>query len=181
LVSSPKLKQRRTPFLNIAPPMKGYFPEIVSIQELTKVNTLILELFPEKKLKSFPLAGRLQYFLQNWKKITSNPEILNWVSGLDFHSKPYQLKPPYQAKMSKEETSLISQEVKAMLGKGAIQKVTNVEGQFLSNLFLVPKKDGGNRPVINLKSLNSFIPYLHFKMKVYIYSKTWTIGWSKLI
>ena len=32
-------------------------------------------------------------------------------------------------------------------------------------LFLVEKKDGGNRPVINLKHLNQFIPYQHFKME----------------
>ena len=38
-------------------------------------------------------------------------------------------------------------------------------GEYLSNLFLVPKKDGGQRPVINLKSLNKYFPYQHFKME----------------
>jgi len=28
----------------------------------------------------------------------------------------------------------------------------------------IPKKDSGYRPVINLKSLNQYIPYQHFKM-----------------
>ena len=40
------------------------------------------------------------------------------------------------------------------------QKVPHVSGEVLSNLFLVDKSDGGKRPVINLKNLNSFIPYL---------------------
>ena len=37
--------------------------------------------------------------------------------------------------------------------------------QYLSNLFLVTKKGWGKRPVINLKHLNNFIPYQHFKME----------------
>ena len=53
-----------------------------------------------------------------------------------------------------------------MLNKGAIVETPNhLEGEFISNLFLVEKKDGGNRPVINLKHLNQFIPYHHFKME----------------
>ena len=52
-----------------------------------------------------------------------------------------------------------------MLRKAAIQQVKTEPGEFLSNLFLVNKKDGGHRPVINLKFLNSFIPYQHFKME----------------
>ena len=35
---------------------------------------------------------------------------------------------------------------------------------FYSSLFLVQKKGGGLRPIINLKSLNEFIPTVHFKM-----------------
>ena len=30
---------------------------------------------------------------------------------------------------------------------------------------MVKKKDGGSRPVINLKELNQYIPFLHFKME----------------
>ena len=39
-----------------------------------------------------------------------------------------------------------------------------LEGEFITNLFLVEKKDEGNQPLINLKHLNQFIPYQHFKM-----------------
>ena len=67
--------------------------------------------------------------------------------------------------MSKEQFSLVEQKVLEMLEKGAIQKVVPTKGQFLSNLLLVEKKDGGNRAVINFKNLNEFIPYKHFKME----------------
>ena len=49
--------------------------------------------------------------------------------------------------------------------QGAIQKVTQCKNHYISNLFLTSKKDVGNRPVINLKHLNNFIPYQHFKME----------------
>ena len=53
-----------------------------------------------------------------------------------------------------------------MISKGAVTELqTPPEGSFFSTLFLVPKKDGGQRPVINLKNLNSFINAPHFKME----------------
>ena len=50
-----------------------------------------------------------------------------------------------------------------MLRKGAIQKVQPSLDQFLSSIFVIPKKDTGHRPLINLKKLNT-IPYEHFKI-----------------
>ena len=56
-----------------------------------------------------------------------------------------------------------------MLQKGAVIPVKHQEGEFLSNIFLVPKKEGlkvvGQRPVINLKELNKFLVCDHFKIE----------------
>ena len=49
--------------------------------------------------------------------------------------------------------------------KGAIQCVSSQKGKFISNLFLVSKKDGDHWPLINLKSLNNFLPYHHLKIE----------------
>ena len=67
--------------------------------------------------------------------------------------------------MSKEEAWLVDQKIREMLRKGAIAITESMENQCLSSLFLVWKKDEGNRLVINLKELNKSIPYVHFKME----------------
>ena len=65
---------------------------------------------------------------------------------------------------SVEQLQLITEEVTELLQKRAIEEVKPSHG-FYSNLFLVPKKDGGQRPVINLKALNEFVRKEHFKME----------------
>ena len=51
--------------------------------------------------------------------------------------------------------------------KYAVHKIAqnNSNLGFLSDLFLEEKKNEGNRPVINVKDLNSFIPYEQFKIE----------------
>ena len=67
--------------------------------------------------------------------------------------------------MNKKQIALVDLELKEMLKKGAIMRTQPAQGEFLSILFLMGKKDGGYRPVINLKMLNQFIPFLHFKLE----------------
>ena len=52
-----------------------------------------------------------------------------------------------------DHIAVVDEEVGEMLRKKAIEEVPSSPG-FMSRLFLVTKKDGGWRPIINLKSLN---------------------------
>ncbi len=52
------------------------------------------------------------------------------------------------------------------MGGGRLREHGRLPGRIrYSQLFLVPKKDGGQRPVINSKKLNSFVKTKHFKME----------------
>ena len=57
------------------------------------------------------------------------------------------------------------QKIQSMLEKHAIEETTSRGHGFLSTISLVPNKGGGQRPVINLKSLNNFVYTEHFKME----------------
>ena len=52
-----------------------------------------------------------------------------------------------------------------MIRKKAISQTSSTNILHVSNIFPRPKKDGGTRTIINLKNLNKFIPYEHFKME----------------
>ena len=142
-------------------------PELMDLGILTQVHQSVLQMFKHHSIPQVPLAGRLKYFLPAWKVLTQDRQMLSIVSGFEipFTSEPVQIKEPVPIRLRLDQEKLIDVEVQEMLQKGAISKVLPVKGQYLSNVFLVPKKDGGFRPVINLKSLNQFIPYLHFKME----------------
>ena len=66
---------------------------------------------------------------------------------------------------SEEEERLINLEVQKMLPKSAIRRASFSSRQLVSCLFIIPKKSGDLRPVVNLKPLNEFVQYHHFKIE----------------
>ena len=66
--------------------------EILSPEIYSHIHPLIKGLFPPKEFQNFPQEDRLQYFLENWGNLTSNPSILNIVKGYQilFLSVPIQ-------------------------------------------------------------------------------------------
>ena len=113
-------------------------------------------------------AGRISLFQLNWKVLTHDHWVLQTVSEgyhIPLSSHPVQLTPPHNPHLSSKDQSALEDEVKALLQKQAIQHLSNVPTGFYSNMFMVPKKGGGQGPVINLKPLNHFVKSGHFKME----------------
>ena len=103
--------------------------------------------------KRAPFAGRLRLFNTN---ITKDQWVIQAINRyrIDWCGRPHQYNDISERRGSK------------MTRKGAVEIVhRHPEDGFHSNRFLVPKKDGGQRPVINLKFLNSFVQPHHFKME----------------
>jgi len=116
-------------------------------------------------VSQLPTAGRLPHCIRSWQCITGNQWVLQAVNGykLELVSPPVQGAPPLASGTGKAD--LIEEEVQKLLRKDAIKVVPNCHGQFLSRIFLVPKKDGSFRPVVNLRPLNRFMESVHFKME----------------
>ena len=65
--------------------------------------------------------------------------------------------------MSKAQRKLVEAEIEVMLRKETICQIHKTQVEFISLLFLAEKNDRGQHPVINLKNLNWFLSYKHFR------------------
>ena len=112
-------------------------------------------------------AGKVSSCLDSWKRITADPWTLQVVQGyrIEWTRTPFQLFPIVTSAMSRESSLLVEEEIQNLLQKGAVVMASPCQDQFISRLFLVPKKDGSFRPVVNLKPLNCFVQKFHFKME----------------
>lgn len=115
------------------------------------------------------ISSRLKMCFDEWKKLTSDKWVLETVLGykIIFDKFPTQRKYPNKIAFSDEEKSLIDKEVQTMLDEGAILPSNHEKGQFISNIFLVPKPNGKYRPVINLRQLNEYVHYEKFKQETF--------------
>ena len=120
----------------------------------TLVNELIVQ------------AGRLKFHHEEWTKITSDKVILVIDKGyhIDFISVPFQDHPPKQPILDKHEEIVLNALLTELIQKGVIERCAHEDGEFISPVFLRPKKNGKYRLILNLKCLNTYLPHIHFKM-----------------
>jgi hypothetical protein len=114
------------------------------------------------------VGGRLALFYSAWSHITS---ISPWLLAIvkNGFRLPLTHSPPlttrfHHTQLPSNQQQIISLEIETLLLKNAIEIAPSSPG-FHSTLFTIPKKDGGLRPVLNLKHLNQFLPIKKFKME----------------
>ena len=111
----------------------------------------------------------MQQFVPASKDITDDSEILDWVEHcyLEFIDdvSPVQ-EPDYKIiKFNDTESAIIDSEIVKLLNKSVIVESLHSQGEFVSSIFLRLKKNEVDyRTILNLKELNKFIVYRHFKM-----------------
>ena len=114
------------------------------------------------------LGERLQHFLPFWQSICTDHRILSLIKGAPFefnkHFQP-QTKIPRVLRMSEAESEFMNKKIRELLKDGSIKEVQGPHPSgWVSNIFLVLKKDGGYCMILNLKPLNKLIKYRKFKM-----------------
>lgn len=115
-------------------------------------------------------AGRLKYFSDEWEKITSDKNILEIVKNceIEFIDNIAPTKCEiYEPRFNAIESEVMDQEIKNLLNMGAIVEASHETYQFLSSIFVRPKKSGEYRVILNLKNLNEYVVYHHFKMDTF--------------
>ena len=131
---------------------------------------MFLEILQPNLIQKAPQTGRLNHSIPQWTMLTQDPWVLQTIQGhhIEFMSPPVQHSWPGMPSLPPPQEKVLDQEMKELLAKKAIHQVqthTPSNRGFISSIFIVPQKDGRNHPVINLKPLNQFLIYEHFKME----------------
>ena len=117
-------------------------------------------------LPNIPVGGRLGHFAQNWANITDDKWVLSVVRRgykIPFRETPVLYRDPlfFQQPLSQQ----LEEEVANLLLKGAVEEIIPECPGFYSRIFLVPKKNGKLRLIIDLSALNHFVDCQSFKME----------------
>ena len=117
------------------------------------------------------MGGRLRHFAKSWQEVTHDHWVLSVVRNgysLEFTSPPpVTFYPPRFLQVSALHASVLEETVQGLLAKNAIRLIDPASSApgFYNHMFLVPKKTGGWRPILNLRGLNKFLKVESFVME----------------
>ena len=141
-------------------------PEVCD-ENMTLPKGLEPSILSTLKLQTKFQAGQLRNFLPQWKTVTTDPTILQFVSGVKIEFQNNSL-PTQQHKrpsvFNTKQHAIVKAEIDKLLTKGVIIPAGQETGEFISTIFLTPKKVGTHRTILNLKEFNEFVAYHNFKM-----------------
>jgi len=118
-----------------------------------------------QQLQKVPfVAGGLRNNMDYWKAITYDKTILEYVQGYEIEFVT-DVPTNISRTTNSGDPKILKQQVDKLLSLGVVELATPSINQILSPIFVVPKTDGTFRLILNLKSLNEFVVYRHFKME----------------
>lgn len=139
-------------------------------QSLKRMNLAIL---PAEgaiaPLLSHQSGGPLAERLENWRACAVNLWVLATISQgyrLQFTTKPPPSNGVVQSVATGESAVVLKDEISSLLRKRAIRMVPEAEShhRFYSRYFLIPKRGGGLRPILDLRILNKRLRRYKFRM-----------------
>lgn len=99
--------------------------------------------------------------------LTWDPVILQYVTGVKIEFKG-EILPQHSSNrpslFNAKEQTILQSEIDKLITKDVMVPTSPERGDFVSTIFLRPKKDGAHRTILNLKQFNAFVEYHHFKM-----------------
>jgi hypothetical protein len=112
------------------------------------------------------IGGTIANHFTEWQQLTSDEEILQIVLGdtIDFDGEVPSQHAVQNCKLSADAELLVENEILDLLKMKVVVPSSFEESQFLSPIFPVHKHDGGIRIILNLKELNNYVKFYHFKM-----------------
>ena len=129
---------------------------------------LALRVSQKLTISNLPAPLRLRASLPLWELIKSDPWVLEVIkSGYQptFNRPPPLTSQPQWFVVTPSKAAALRAEIDSLLSKQVIEPVSNQSSPgFYSRIFLVPKKTGKLRPVIDLSPLNRYLVIPKFRM-----------------
>ena len=113
-----------------------------------------------------PVGGRLAHFALNWQNITNDQWVLSLIKN--GYQIPFKEQPPLSREpifFQQSQRRELEEEVTSLLQKGAVEEIQPETPGFYSRIFLVPKKNGKLRLIIDLSTLNKYVFVQSFRME----------------
>src|SRR4029434_3997739 len=123
-------------------------------------------LVPDKFNSKHNLAGRAA----SWRACAVSPWVLRTITAgyvLQFARPPPSCGAVIQSVVQQGQSHFLRKEIDSLLQKGAISVVPPEEAAsgLYNRYFLVPKKDGNYRPILDLRVLNKALMPLKFNTR----------------
>ena len=140
--------------------------------ELARLETL------RKLQDSVPVGGRLRFFWEEWRSIGASRKVVRWFRKgyplpfapdgreqavrLMSPTSPAYLMVDYSSDTVRQEA--LHCKIEELLAKSAIEPLPDGQLAFFNRVFLVPKKTGGFRLILDVSKLNEFLVVDKFHM-----------------